>query len=78
MRSPNKPLLLTEREREVLRELAIGRSNKEIARSLDITLATVKSHVTAILDKLGVDSRTQAALCAVRSRIVSPDELQAA
>jgi DNA-binding NarL/FixJ family response regulator len=78
MRSPNKALPLTEREREVLRELAIGPTNKEIARSLDITLATVKSHVTAILDKLGVDSRTQAALQAVRSRIVSPDEPQAA
>jgi DNA-binding NarL/FixJ family response regulator len=78
MRSPTTQLPLTDREREVLREIAIGRTNKEIARSLHIALTTVKSHVTAILDKLGVDSRTQAALHAVRSRILSPDELQVA
>jgi DNA-binding NarL/FixJ family response regulator len=78
MRSPTTQLPLTDREREVLREIAIGRTNKEIARSLHIALTTVKSHVRAILDKLGVDSRTQAALRAVRSRIVSPDDLQVA
>ena len=78
MRSPKAQVALTEREREVLRGLAIGRTNKEIARSLDIALTTVKSHVRAILDKLGVDSRTQAALYAVRSQILSPEELQAA
>jgi DNA-binding NarL/FixJ family response regulator len=78
MRSPTNEFPLTDREREVLREVAIGRTNKEIARSLDIALTTVKSHVTAVLDKLGVDSRTQAALHAVRSRMVSPEELQAA
>jgi DNA-binding NarL/FixJ family response regulator len=78
MRSPTNQLPLTDRERDVLREIAIGRTNKEIARSLDIALTTVKSHVTAILDKLGVDSRTQAALHAVRSRMVSPEDLQAA
>ena len=78
MRSPTKQLPLTDREREVLRELAMGRTNKEIARSLNIALTTVKSHVRAILDKLGVDSRTQAALHAVRSRIVAEDDLQAA
>jgi DNA-binding NarL/FixJ family response regulator len=78
MRSPTNQLPLTDREREVLRELAIGRTNKEIARSLNIALTTVKSHVRAILDKLGVDSRTQAALHAVRSRIVAEDDLQAA
>ena len=72
------PSPLTDREREVLRGLAIGRTNKEIARSLGIALTTVKSHVRSILDKLGVDSRTQAALHAVRSQILSPDELQAA
>jgi two-component system, NarL family, response regulator LiaR len=78
MRAPTRQLPLTDREREVLREIAIGRTNKEIARSLDIALTTVKSHVTAILDKLGVESRTQAALHAVRSRTSSPDELQVA
>jgi DNA-binding NarL/FixJ family response regulator len=78
MRSPKNEVALTDREREVLRGVAIGRTNKEIARSLDIALTTVKSHVRSILDKLGVDSRTQAALYAVRSQLVSPEELQAA
>src|SRR5216683_5519504 len=72
MRSPGSPVPLTDREREVLHGIAIGRTNKEIAQSLDIALITVKSHVRAILDKLGVDSRTQAALNAVRSRMLSP------
>jgi DNA-binding NarL/FixJ family response regulator len=78
MRAPANPLTLTEREREVLRELAFGRSNKEIARSLNIALTTVKSHVRAILDKLGVESRTQAALEAMRSQVLTLDELQPA
>jgi DNA-binding NarL/FixJ family response regulator len=78
MRSPKNEVALTDREREVLRGVAIGRTNKEIARSLDIALTTVKSHVRSILDKLGVDSRTQAALYAVRSQLLSPEELQAA
>ena len=77
VRSPRQ-VPLTVRERDVLREIAFGRTNKEIARSLDIGLTTVKSHVGAILDKLGVDSRTQAALHAMRSQILSVDELQVA
>jgi NarL family two-component system response regulator LiaR len=78
MRSPTTQVRLTDREREVLRRMAIGRTNKEIARSLDIALTTVKSHVRSILDKLGVDSRTQAALYAVQSHMLTPDELQVA
>ena len=78
MRSPKNELPLTDRERQVLREVAIGRTNKEIGRSLYIAETTVKSHVRAILDKLGVQSRTQAALLALRSQLVSPDELQVA
>ena len=78
MRSPTNEGLLTDREREVLREVAIGRTNKEIARSLHIAETTVKSHVRAILDKLGVRSRTQAALQALRWQVLSSDELQAA
>jgi two-component system, NarL family, response regulator LiaR len=77
MRSPQNALL-TDREREVLRAIALGHANKDIARSLHIAESTVKSHVRAILDKLGVQSRTQAALAAVRSHILSPDELRAA
>ncbi|WP_431901527.1 response regulator [Nonomuraea sp. bgisy101] len=57
---------LTEREREVLRLIAAGRSNKEIARDLAVAEKTVKTHVSNVLMKLGVQDRTQAALYAVR------------
>jgi DNA-binding NarL/FixJ family response regulator len=56
---------LTARENDVLRLVATGRSNKEIARILAIELGTVKSHVSAIMGKLGASSRTQAASIAV-------------
>jgi DNA-binding NarL/FixJ family response regulator len=56
------PEPLSEREREVLRLLARGASNKEIAAQLDIAEGTVKNHVTSILGKLEVDDRTRAAL----------------
>jgi DNA-binding NarL/FixJ family response regulator len=58
---------LTSREREVLAEIAKGRSNREIARALTVSEKTVKAHVSAILAKLGVQDRTQAALAAVRN-----------
>jgi DNA-binding NarL/FixJ family response regulator len=61
---------LTGREREVLAEVARGRSNREIARALSLSEKTVKTHVSAILGKLGVHDRTQAALAAVRSGLV--------
>ena len=57
---------LTRREREVLGQLAEGRSNREIARSLRVSEKTVKTHVSSVLAKLGVADRTQAALLAVR------------
>jgi len=57
---------LTTREREVLAELARGRSNREIARALNVSEKTVKTHVSSVLGKLGVQDRTQAALFAVR------------
>jgi DNA-binding NarL/FixJ family response regulator len=60
---------LTAREREVLAELAQGRSNREISRIFAVSEKTVKSHVSAILSKLGVADRTQAALHAVRNGI---------
>lgn len=53
---------LTRREQEVLEHLAIGESNKEIARKLDIKVRTVEYHVTRILKKLGMDNRTKIAL----------------
>jgi DNA-binding NarL/FixJ family response regulator len=55
---------LTEREVEVLRLLAAGQSNKEIARELHLAEGTVKNHVSIILDKLRAANRTQAALAA--------------
>jgi LuxR family transcriptional regulator, maltose regulon positive regulatory protein len=51
---------LTQREQEVLRLLAEGASNQEIARQLVVSLATVKKHVANILSKLGAENRTQA------------------
>jgi DNA-binding NarL/FixJ family response regulator len=57
---------LTTREREVFALLADGHSNREIARVLRVSEKTVKTHVSAVLAKLGVADRTQAALLAVR------------
>ena len=57
---------LTAREREVLAGIADGKSNREIARMLRVSEKTVKAHVSAVLAKLGVQDRTQAALYAVR------------
>jgi len=65
------PEQLTERENEALRLLAAGKSNKEIAAALAITEKTVKAHVSHILAKLGVASRTQAALYAVQAGLVA-------
>jgi DNA-binding NarL/FixJ family response regulator len=70
LRAPEDPEPLTERETEVLRLIAAGRANKEIARDLGIGEKTVKTHVSNVLSKLGVQSRTQAALHAVRSGLV--------
>ncbi len=61
---------LTEREAEVLRLLALGKTNKQIARSLAISFETVKEHVQHILNKIGVSDRTQAAVWAVREGLV--------
>lgn len=61
---------LTRRELEVLKEIASGKSNKEIASSLYITEKTVKTHVSNVLAKLGLADRTQAALYAVRNHLV--------
>jgi DNA-binding NarL/FixJ family response regulator len=70
LRPPGSPWggldALTSREREVLAELAHGRSNREIARTLHVSEKTVKTHVSSVLAKLGVQDRTQAALVAVR------------
>ena len=61
---------LTKRESEVLKQLALGLSNKEIAQALTISYETVKEHVQHILRKVGVSDRTQAAVWAVRKGLV--------
>jgi NarL family two-component system response regulator LiaR len=71
VRAPEGPEILTERELDVLRQLALGQSNKEIADTLGIGEKTIKTHVSRILSKLNVTSRTQAALHAVRIGLVS-------
>lgn len=66
---------LTERERGILKLLARGKSNKEIASELSLTEMTVKGYVSDLFVKLGVNDRTQAALMAVRYGLVLPEEL---
>ena len=63
-------LELTERESEVLEKIVEGKSNKEIADALFITIHTVKAHVANIISKLAVDDRTQAAVKALRDGLV--------
>jgi DNA-binding NarL/FixJ family response regulator len=65
VRASRKPVL-TSRETDVLKLIAAGRSNKQIARDLSVSEKTVKTHVSSLLSKLGVADRTQAALYAVR------------
>ena len=62
---------LTERETEVLALLAEGSGNKDIGRRLNISESTVRVHVRSVLKKLGTQNRTQAALWAVRSKVVA-------
>lgn len=73
-RTVKRPLdELTKRELEVLKEIASGKSNKEIAAALFITEKTVKTHVSNVLAKLELADRTQAALYAVRNRLVDQE-----
>jgi DNA-binding CsgD family transcriptional regulator len=71
-------LSLSQREGDVPRMVGLGWTNKEIGHVLQIAESTVKTHVSAILGKLGAQTRTQAALHAVRLGLVSTDELGAA
>ncbi|WFA08753.1 response regulator transcription factor [Tissierella sp. Yu-01] len=61
---------LTEREKDIMRRLGEGMSNKEIAKSLFISEGTVKNHITSILNKLDLRDRTQLALFAVKNHII--------
>jgi len=80
-RPPKQPLLsapLTERELDVLRVIAQGKSNREIAEDLVLAEKTVRTHVSNILGKLHLASRTQAALYALKEGFVSLADVPAA
>jgi DNA-binding NarL/FixJ family response regulator len=62
---------LTPRQREILRLIASGLENKQIARKLGIGVHTVKTHVSRVLHKLGAQSRTEAVVLALRDRLIS-------
>jgi DNA-binding NarL/FixJ family response regulator len=74
VRAPESPQALTERETDVLRLLAAGKANKEIAAALSIGEQTVKTHVSNILGKLGIQSRTQAALYAAQMGMTATEK----
>ena len=67
---------LTPRETDVLEQIVQGKSNKEIATELDISEATVKTHINSLLSKLGVTDRTQAATAAIRRGLVPFESLR--
>jgi len=69
---PDELRRLTARELTVLRAMATGASNAEIARDLFLSVATVKTHVARVLAKLGLRDRTQAVVFAYESRLVVP------
>jgi DNA-binding NarL/FixJ family response regulator len=69
---PDELLRLTERELTVLRAIATGATNAEIAAELYLSVATVKTHVARVLAKLGLRDRVQAVVFAYESRLVVP------
>ncbi len=76
MRGGKHSAELTEREQEVLRQLAFGRTNREIADALVVSDETVKTHVGNILTKLQLAHRTQAVIYALKKGLISIDELE--
>lgn len=76
MRGGKHSAELTEREQEVLRQLALGRTNREIAEALVVSDETVKTHVGNILTKLQLAHRTQAVIYALKKGLISVDELE--
>jgi DNA-binding NarL/FixJ family response regulator len=73
-RDTNTLAQLTEREQEVLRLLAVGMSNAEIAEALIVSEPTVKTHVSNVLQKLGLRDRVQAVIYAYESGLITPGE----
>ena len=69
-KTPNNIFNLTAREREILKLIAEGRSNKDIAEKLVLSLHTVKNHVKNIIHKLAVDDRTQAAILQLKENLI--------
>jgi DNA-binding NarL/FixJ family response regulator len=67
----NRPVGLTHRETEVIALVAAGRANKEIARQLVISQATVKAHISIAMAKLGARGRTGAAVTALRRGLIA-------
>jgi two-component system, NarL family, response regulator LiaR len=76
MREDRRTTGLTEREQTVLRQLAQGQTNREIAEALSVTEETVKTHVGNILTKLQLAHRTQAAIYAIKKGFITLDEIQ--
>ena len=76
VREPEVPETLTDREKDVLRLVALGQTNREIAQNLHIHDKTVMTHVSNILNKLNMQSRTQAALYAVRTGLVPAEQMR--
>jgi DNA-binding NarL/FixJ family response regulator len=72
-RTVKPAFMLTERETEVLRLIVQGLSNNEIAARLHLSPFTVKNHVSSLLTKLDASSRTEAAMRAVQSGLITPD-----
>ena len=62
---------LTKRELQVLKELAVGKFNRDIAKEMEISERTVKNHISSIFKKLDVTDRTQAAVFAIRNNLIS-------
>ena len=76
VRGEKPAVSLTEREQEVLRLLALGHTNKEIAESMMISTDTAKTHVSNILTKLNLAHRTQAVVYALKHSLISLDEIE--
>lgn len=72
---PQDNYLLTEREREILSNVSLGKTNKEIGFELEIVEHTVKNHITHILKKLNANDRTHAVIIALRSKLIKVEGL---